>query len=53
MMVAVMCVSSTEIVNAASATEYIRKGASYEVHSISTTKISDRSKKVNTPGIVR
>ncbi len=51
MMVAVTCLSSTGTVNAATATVYINEGTSYDVHSISTTKIGDKSKKVNTPGI--
>lgn len=50
-MTAVMCVSSTEVVNAANASVYINKGGGYEVHSISTTNAKPKSKKVNTPGI--
>lgn len=51
LMAAVMCISSIGVANAQTVTKYLNTGTAYDVHTLTTTKIGDKAKKINTPGI--
>ena len=51
MMASVMFMTSTGVVNAATETYFQNTGTSYLVHSLTTTKIGDKSKKLDALGI--